>query len=265
MSSGGPEREFNQSLAKGLAAIEAFGDGGPPMTLSDVARKVGLTPGSARRVVQTLETLGYVTCASGRYALLPRALRLGYAYLSSLPLTNLVQPLLTKLTQQLDQSCSLAMLDGLDAVFVARSAAPRLARDYMLVGGRLPAHATSFGKVMLAGLAQDKLADFLRRSSFARLTPRTIGTERALLAELLRVRQQGWALNDQESILGLRSIAVPIAVKGSVVAALGLSAEVSQIDPGPMVKRYLAPLQSAADGLSQSLDAGGFPQARFDE
>lgn len=209
-SSKGADREFVQSLAKGLSVIEAFGAGVPAMTLSEVARKVGLTPGSTRRVLLTLERLGYVASESGRYALLPQTLRLGYAYLSSLPLTTLVQPVLTRLTLEVDESCTLAMLDGSDVVFVARSAARRLKQDYMVIGGRLPAHATSFGKVLLAFLPARDCDRVLGTTDLPAVTARTITKQADLRQELAGIRERGWALNDQESMLNLRSIAVPI-------------------------------------------------------
>ena len=122
------------------------------MTLSEVARKTGLSPGSARRVLRTLQQLGYMQSDGQRFALAPRTLQLGYAYLASQPLASLVQPRLTQLTQKFEGSCSVSVLDGTDVVYVARATGKGLSRDYMSVGTRFPAHATSPGKVLLAAL-----------------------------------------------------------------------------------------------------------------
>jgi IclR family pca regulon transcriptional regulator len=255
------DRDYVQSLAKGLAVIECFGTEPFAMTLSEVARRVDLTPGSARRMLKTLERLGYVGFERGRYALLPRALGLGYAYLASLPLATLVQPRLTQLTRDLDESCSLAMLDRHDVVIVARATARRLPADYMVVGSRLPAHATSFGKVLLAQFPPEKAAAFIAEIPLQRLTPNTICDPAALLAELSAVRGAGWAMNRQESILGLRSVAVPVRSNGVVVAALGTSAEASAEDSDAVLARCLGPLRLAAESLSHGILVPPLPGA----
>ena len=166
------DREFVQSLAKGLAVIEAFGPDLPAMTLSEVARKTKLSPGSARRVLRTLQRLGYMQSDGQRFALAPRTLQLGYAYLASQPFTSLVQPRLAQLTQKVEGSCSVSVLDGTDVVYIARATNKRLSRDYMSVGTRFPAHATSPGKVLLAALPKRRIRQALGRPQARSRSPR---------------------------------------------------------------------------------------------
>ena len=150
--------DYLQSLAKGLAVIEAFGTDYPEMTLSVVARRVGLSPGSTRRVLQTLVQLGFMGFKDQRYHLSAKTLQLGYSYLSSLPVVSLMQPRLAALSEKLNESCSIVVLDGLDTVCIARVAARRLERDYMGVGTRFPAHATSSGKMLFAEMTDDEVS-----------------------------------------------------------------------------------------------------------
>ncbi len=247
------DRNFVQGLARGLAAIESFDREHPEMTLSEVARRIGQSPASARRMLMTLRELGYVGVDRGRFFPLPRMLRLGHAYLSSLPLATVVQPKLTELTRELDESCSLAVLDGTDIVIVARATTRHLAEDYMVLGYRLPAHATSVGKVLLASPAQTGALDALLSQPLQALSRYTITDRRKLRAELAEVARQGWALNNQETREGIRSIAVPVVLSGTSIAALSVSALVTSMSASSLVKNYLAPLQNAAAQLSYAL------------
>lgn len=246
----GDDQEFIQSLAKGLAVIEAFDAGAPAMTLSEVARKTGLTPGSARRVLRTLQQLGYAAAEGNRFRLMPRVLQLGYSYLASLPFANLAQPRLAELTGEMDGSCSVSVLDGIDVVYVARATARRLSRDYMSVGTRFPAHATSAGKVLFAALSDREVVERFGARAPEALTPRTIDSIDRLLAETARVRADGWAVNDQETMMGHRSIAVPLPSGGKVFAALGVGCDVSSVSLETMVEDYLPKLRRASAEIS---------------
>jgi IclR family pca regulon transcriptional regulator len=249
------DRDLVRSLAKGLAVIEAFGPSSPAMTLSEVARRTEMSPGSAQRVLRTLERLGYVAAEQGRFMLQPRALQLGYAYLSSLPMTAIAQPLLSALTGTTEETCSLALIDGADVVYVARAPTRRLRQDYMSVGTRMPCYATSVGKVLLGALPPARLEAVLDGLAMEAFTPNTLVSPAALRAAVAEARARGYALNDQEIIMGLRSIAVPVAVEGQVVAALGLSAEVARVGVAEMVERCLPLLREAAASLAAALAA----------
>lgn len=245
------DSEFIQSLAKGLAVIESFGEKDPTMTLSEVARKTHLTPGSARRVLRTLQQLGYASAEGNRFRLMPRVLQLGFSYLSSLPFASLAQPNLVELTSRVDGSCSISVLDGTDVVYVARATAKQLSRDYMSVGTRYPAHATSPGKLLLAAMTDREIAARYKNRRLEALTPRTIDAMDRLLVELARVRKQGWSTNDQETMMGHRSIAVPLHSGGEVFAALGVGCDVGRVSMEMMTQDYLPILQGAASGIER--------------
>jgi len=247
----GQDSEFIQSLAKGLAVIKAFGEEDPTMTLSEVARKTHLTPGSARRVLRTLQQLGYAAAEGNRFRLLPRVLQLGFSYLSSLPFASLAQPNLVALTDKVDGSCSISVLDGTDVVYVARATARRLSRDYMSVGTRYPAHATSPGKLLLGAFSDREVTQRYKNRRLEPLTPRTIDSLRKLLAELAVARKQGWAINDQETMMGHRSIAVPLHSGGEVVAGLGVGCDVARVSIDTMINDYLPILRNAASGIER--------------
>jgi IclR family pca regulon transcriptional regulator len=245
------DTEFIQSLAKGLAVIEAFGEANPAMTLSEVARKTRLTPGSARRVLRTLQQLGYASTDGSRFRLMPRVLQLGFSYLSSLPFASLAQPSLAELTEQVDGSCSISVLDGTDVVYVARATAKQLSRDYMSVGTRYPAHATSPGKLLLSTFSDRDVVARYKSPTLEALTPRTIDSVEKLLVELADVRRKGWATNDQETMMGHRSIAVPLRSNGQVFAALGVGCEVARVSVDTMITSYLPALSKAATNIER--------------
>lgn len=251
----GLEQDLLQSLAKGLAVIEAFGPDTPRMTLSEVARRIGVTPGSAQRVLRTLLHLGYVGQEGSFFSLRPRALMLGYAFLASQPFTAVVQPMLSALTERTGESCSLALLDGADVVYVGRAAAKRLPRDYVAVGTRIPAHTTSVGKVLLAALPENALEDWLAQSALQRITPHSIADADALRAELATVRARGYGVNDQETIMGIRSIAVPMPFGARVEASLGMSTEVGRMSVAEMAERLVPVLREAARTIAATMAA----------
>jgi len=263
-STKGGKREYIQGLAKGLAVIEAFGAQAPSMTLTEVASRTKLSPASARRVLLTLEELGYVKAQDQRFGLQPRTLQLGYAYLSSLQLTGLAQPLLSQLTGEVDESSSIGVLDGNETVFIARASARRMTRDYMTVGMRYPSHATSVGKLLLALRPPEDAERLLSLAPLHSLTPKTITSRSALLKEFRLIRERGWAFNDQETMVGMRSIATPITADRQTVAALTVSAPITRYDENGIVHHLLPPLHQAAATLERLLAARS-PAGAFSE
>ncbi|WP_216215969.1 IclR family transcriptional regulator [Amycolatopsis aidingensis] len=221
-----------QSLERGLAVIRAFNAGSPQLTLSEVARSTGLTRAAARRFLLTLADLGYVRTDGKHFSLTARVLELGYAYLSSLSLPEVAQPHLERLSAEVHESCSVSVLEGTDIVYVARVAVSRIMAVTINVGTRFPAHATSMGHVLLAGLPEPELARYLEQARLDRLTSHTLTSAPALRAELARVREQGWALVDQELEEGLRSVAAPVRDRGGqVVAAVNVSTHAGRTSP----------------------------------
>jgi IclR family transcriptional regulator, pca regulon regulatory protein len=249
---------FVQSLARGLAVIRAFDAESPELTLSEVARATGLTRAAARRFLLTLSELGFVRTSGRHFALTPRVLELGYAYLSSLTLPEVAEPHLQKLVAEVGESSSVSVLDDRDIVYVARVPTSRIMRVAINVGTRFPAYATSMGRVLLAGLPDDALADYLDRATLEPLSPRTITSAARLRAELERVRAHGWALVDQELEEGLRSVAAPIRDRGGeVVAAVNVSTSASRTSLDGMRRGLLPPLLDTAARIDADWRARG--------
>jgi len=252
--------DFVQSLARGLAVIRAFDADHRELALSDVARSAGLTRAAARRFLLTLSALGYVQLQGGRFSLTPRVLELGYAYLSSLTLPEVALPHMEALVARVNESSSISVLDGTEIVYVARVPTRRIMSINLSVGTRLPAYATSMGRVLLASLPPDELARRLDDTDLRPLSPRTI-TDRALLElELERVRAQGFAAVDQELEEGLRSLAVPLHdAAGAVVAAINVSIHASRGTIATMRREILPLVRDAALAIEEDLRraAGG--------
>jgi IclR family pca regulon transcriptional regulator len=245
---------FVQSLERGLAVIRAFGAEDPELTLSDVARRTGLTRAAARRFLLTLTDLGYVRTDGKQFALTPRVLELGYAYLSSLTLPEVAEPHLERLAAELRESSSVSVLDGDEIVYVGRVPTTRIMRVSINVGTRFPAYATSMGRVLLAALPTDQLDAYLARAELRPLTPRAIDNADDLQAELQRIRKQGWALVDQELEEGLRSIAAPIRdAGGRTIAAVNVSAHASRVTADDIKHTLLPPLLQAAQRIETDL------------
>lgn len=243
-----------QSLERGLAVIRAFHARAPELTLSDVARATGLTRAAARRFLLTLVDLGYVRTDGKFFSLTARVLELGYAFLSSMTLPEVAQPHLERLSAEAGESSSVSVLEGTDIVYVARVAVSRIMTVSINVGTRFPAHATSMGHVLLAGLDAETLETYLSRAELDRLTPHTLTTPTALRAELVKVGEQGWALVDQELEEGLRSVAAPIRDRnGVVVAAVNLSTHASRNSTVKVRDEMVPPLLAAAKRIEADL------------
>lgn len=249
------ESQHVQSLARGLSVIQAFDAEHADMTLSDVARRTGLTRATSRRFLLTLVDLGYMRTDGRMFTLTPQVLRLGHAYLSSMGLPQIAQPHLETLSAKLGESVSVAVLDGVDILYIARVATRRIMTVGISVGTRFPAYATSMGRVILASLDEDRLADYFARAHVHPITDRTIHDEQSLRAELDRVRRDGYSLVDQELEPGLRSIAAPIVnASGEVVAAVNVSTHTSLVT-GDLVQTHLPALLEAAEAINLDLKA----------
>jgi IclR family pca regulon transcriptional regulator len=250
--------EFVQSLERGLAVIRAFDAEHSELTLSEVARETGLTRAAARRFLHTLVSLGYMRSDGRRFALRPKILELGYAYLSSQSLPEVAAPHLEQLVEKVHESSSVSVLDGDEVVYVARVPTKRIMTVAISVGTRFPAFATSMGRVLLAGQSDDWLDGYLLSATLRALTPRTISEPARLRAELMRIRREGWALVDQELEEGLRSVAAPIRdVDGRVVAAVNVSAHASRRTIDGIRHELLPPLLETARLIEEDLRAAG--------
>ncbi|MEO8345705.1 MAG: IclR family transcriptional regulator C-terminal domain-containing protein [Betaproteobacteria bacterium] len=249
---------FMASLARGIAVIRAFTQQKRRLTISQLSQRTGIPRAAVRRCLYTLAQLGYVNVNEGKdFSLSPRILSLGHAYLSSTPLSSAAQPLLDMVSDILHESSSIALLEGDEILYVARSSTNRRIMSVDLgIGTRLPAYCTSMGRVLLAYLATAEQDAYLDRVKLVRHTPRTITTSDKLRRELEAVRRAGFAIVDQELEIGLRSIAVPVRDQaGAVVAAMNIGTHASRVTLAEMEKSFLPQLAAAANELGTLLMA----------
>ncbi len=251
-AAGASDPNMMVSLARGLAVIQAFSRQDRSLTISQISQKTGIPRAAVRRCLYTLSSLGFADSEDGRlYFLRPRILALGHAYLTSSPLARIAQPLLRRVSNELKESSSVAILDGDDILYIARASVSRIMAIDLDVGSRLPAAYTSMGRVLLAGLDDGDLDARLARLGNPRFTPHTLANDGPLRAEFDRIRLQGYALVDQELEMGLRSLAVPIRDHdGKVVAAINVGVHASQISLDDMNARVLPVLRDAAQEMS---------------
>lgn len=240
-----PSPDHMAALEKGLAVIECFDAGHDRLTIADVARATELSRAAARRCLLTLTRIGYAEFDGKFFRLTPRVLRLGYAWLSSTALPQLVQPFLEKLSEETHESSSASLLDGHEIVYIARSAQRRIMSVGLSVGSRLPAFCTSMGRVLLAARAPDEARARILAGKPRALTPRTVTQIDALMEILAKVRADGYAIIDQELELGLVSLAMPLLNgRGEVVAAFNLSVQVQRASIEEMESRFLPRMRS---------------------
>lgn len=251
MSTREKDDEFIPSLEKGLAVIELFRSEQPEWTLSQISRELQITPGSTRRILRTLELLGYAVSNEGRFRLTARVLNLGFAYLSSQPFSEAAQLPLRELAVKLGISCIISVLDEREVVYIARETYREFDHHYVHVGARFPAYATAPGKVLLASLPEDELERRLQGWQMEAFTPNTVTSIEALRAELAETRERGWAINDQEIFLGQRSIAVPLTIRGAQTASILAATSVGQVSREGLVTEFLPHLRAAADEIQQ--------------
>ena len=229
-STDGLDRDYVQSLSRGLTVLEAFNAERPAMTLADMSRATGLTRATVRRLLLTLVALGFV-CTDGRtFELTPRVLDLGFAYVSSLQLPDIAQPFMEALSDRVHESVSASVLDGSQIVYVARVNTQRIMGISLAIGSRLPAAWTSMGRVLLAGLSDPQLDEFLDSLVVSGPTPQSINDIDTLRSEILTIRGQGYALIDQELEVGIRSVAAPLRDRrGRTLAALNVGTHAARV------------------------------------
>jgi IclR family transcriptional regulator, pca regulon regulatory protein len=242
--------EFIEALARGLDVLRCFRPGTASMTLSEVAAATGLARPTARRILITLEQLGYVRTVERGFALTVGVLDLGMAYVGSMNLWELARPHLRELVEQTNESCSIAQLDGSDIVYVARVAVPKLVALAVTIGTRFPAPPTSLGKVLLAALPHDELDKVLAEPSRSGITPRWTPERDKIDAVLREVRAKGWAVTDQQLALGIRSVAAPIRDgAGNVVAAVNVNAHAAETTVDTLIDHHLPLLLRTAGAI----------------
>lgn len=238
------DRDYVTALARGLELLQVCGGNG--QTLAQIAERCGLARATARRFLLTLHALGYVEFDGKLYRLTPRVLVLSNAYLGSMSLPRVARPFLERICRELKESCSIAVLDGSEIVYVAREQTSRIMSVDLGVGSRLPAVMTSLGRVLLAALPVEERAGHIPET-IPSLTANTITDRDALLRLLGDVGAQGWCMVDQELEPGLRSIAVPLRdAAGNTVAALNVGTQAARVSAEMMTRDMLPVLQAAA-------------------
>lgn len=246
--------DYSEALARGLTVINAFDAQHRQMTLSDVARAIDLPRATARRALATLQELGYVEADGRLFRLSPRILTLAVAYLSSNPVSSILQPICERLSQQVDASCSVAVLDGEEAVMVARAVPSRPASLGLGVGYRLPVFCSALGRALASAMPDDWLDGYLARLKPVRFTRQTVVAKAEIRHAILDVRAKGYALADQEAEPGIRSIAVPLRrFDGRPVAALNIATQAEQVSAKTMVADYAPLLLEQASAVQQQL------------
>jgi IclR family pca regulon transcriptional regulator len=249
-----PRREAMGGLAKGLQVIRAFARDHSALTLSEVAAIAGMPAATARRCLLTLEELGYVTRRGRSFLLRPKVLELGAAYLESMDIEHLTQTHLEELARLTGDSAALSVLDGNDIVYVARTSVRTLVRLEAHVGSRFPAHVTSMGRVLLAGLAPERLDVYFRVQKFQALTDRTVTDPKKVRQLIEECRRSGYSAVEDELAYGVVAVAVPVFdQEGRVVAALNSSSHSRRFTKTKLVRERLAMLRRASGEISAEL------------
>lgn len=249
-----PGDSYVQSFARGLEVIRSFSAQAPRQTLSEVAARSGLTRAGARRILLTLQALGYVENDGRDFRLTARILDLGFAYLSSMPIWNLAEPVVEALVESVKESSSAAVLEGTDIVYVMRVPTHKIMKNSLGIGSRLPAHCTSLGRMLLAGLSDDEVRARLDASDLQPLTRHTLTDPATVLTRVQQARKQGWCLVNQELEEGLISIAAPLTNRtGQTVAALNISGQANRTSAEVMQETMLPALLKAAKMISRMM------------
>lgn len=244
--------DFVEALARGLAIITAFSPTATALSVSDAAARTSLPRPTARRLLMTLEKLGYVRSSNGLYTLTTKVLELGTTYVAALGIWELARPHLEALVAQTRESSSMSQLDGSDIVYVARVPVPKIIALSVHIGTRFPAVATSMGHVLLADLPRSELLRVLDTPSQSGIIPRITPSRRTLERELAQVRERGWALSDERLSLGIRSIAAPVRdASGTTVAAVNVTVHAAETSVGELTSRHLPLLLETAENITQ--------------
>lgn len=247
-------RDTVTGLANGLCVIEAFDQDRPRLSISEVAQRTGLTRAAARRYLLTLMQSGFVHQEGRLFALSPRVLRLGQSYMRSARLPRIIQPQLQNIALAMQEASSVGVLDGADVIAIAAVTVGRVVSTTLQPGTRVSAHCSANGRVLLAALSDDALDQWLATHPMEARTPRTLTQAAHVREAVLQVRQQGYAMVDQELEVGLRTISIPLKnFRGETVAAMNVSAHAARLQLDELRERCLPVLLQAQAQLTQLL------------
>ncbi|MAY02789.1 MAG: IclR family transcriptional regulator [Gammaproteobacteria bacterium] len=251
---GADSKDYVTSLARGLAVIRCFDKDHCRLTLTEVASRTELARATARRFLHTLHALGYVESDGKYFWLSARVLNLGFSYLNSQPLVELIQPYIKEVSEHTGESCSVSVLDLPDVVYIARSLTRQLMSVSLNIGSRLPALSTSMGRVLLAAMPEQEIYKFIKKKKINKFTKHTLTDDSSILNEVLAARSQGYSLVNEELEIGLSSVSVPIINKqGKAVAAINISSQPQKMDKKRLKEELLPSLQQAAAKIAEVL------------
>ncbi|MDY0273730.1 MAG: IclR family transcriptional regulator C-terminal domain-containing protein [Advenella sp.] len=244
------DKDFLTTFAKGLEVIKSFNDETPSLTVTELAQKVDISRASARRFLLTLSKLGYLNQNNSQFSLSAKILDLGYAYLASCNFMERVTPIIEQVSRDLNESCSVTVLEGREVVYIARASRSKLVSMNLQIGTRLPAYVTSTGRVHLSVLSDKQLEDFFRDEPCKKLTAHTKNAKQ-IIAEIKKVRDQGYCLVNQELELGMCSLAVPVYDRANQLRlALIVSCNAWSVSPEEMRQSILPVLKNAAKEIT---------------
>ncbi len=250
--SGRGDGDFVEALARGLDVIKAFGPTALELTVSEVAARTGLARPTARRLLLTLEQLGYVRSVNGVFSLTTRTLELGTSYISALGMWEIARPHLTQLVSRTGESSSMSQLDGSDIVYTARVPVAKIIAFSVRIGTLFPAIATSMGRVLLADKSADELDEVLATPSRSGIIPRVTPTPAELDESLGLIRERGWAMSDEMLSVGIRSIAAPVRdATGRTAAAMNVTVHAAETSIEHLTTEYLPLLLETATAVSE--------------
>jgi IclR family pca regulon transcriptional regulator len=238
--------DFMVSLARGIAVIRAFDEAHLRLTVAEASARSGIPRAAVRRCLYTLQSLGYVGAEGSQYFLKPSIVSLGHVYLTNTPLAAIAQPLLDRIGRETGEGCSIAVLEEVEVLYIANSSKTPLISVNISVGHRLPAYCTANGRVLLAALPEAELQRRLGMMKITPLTEKTVRTKRQLAERVAQAGQDGFAIVDQEYVLSVRSIAVPVTRGGQVSASLSISVLADHFSVAQLQTRLLPALQRAA-------------------
>jgi IclR family pca regulon transcriptional regulator len=246
--------DFVQSLERGLSVIQAFSHEYPVLTVSQTSKITNLSRPAVRRILLTLESLGYLTSNDGHFSLTARVLSLGYAYISSKKIWESAHHHMKDLVHKTGESTSISVLDDTEIVYVARIHTKRIMAISLDVGSRLPAYATSMGQVLLAHLSSADIEDYFHKAELKYFTEKTVIDQKQLLDRFKAIRENGWVFVEQQLEEGLSSIAAPIKnAEGKVIAAVNISAQAGRISDKMRDETFIPLLIQTANKISLEL------------
>lgn len=259
--------DFVEALARGLDIVTCFGPTAVELSVSDVAARTGLARPTARRLLLTLETLGYVRSAEGVYSLTTQVLRLGTAGIAAQGVWDVARPHLAALVRVTGESSSMSQLDGSDIVYTARVPVPKIIAFSVNIGTLFPAVATSMGRVLLSEFDASTLDDVLDTPSRSGIIPRIVPTRPELDDDLAQIRERGWALSDEALSVGIRSIAAPVRDRsGRIAAATNVTVHAAETSIEQLTGQYLPNLLATAEAITAAwADMARLPIVSADE